>query len=411
MNILYIACSCSPIYGSEDAIGWNIPLIAENRNNKVTVIVRSGLKHDIKLWIKNHPDEKFPNYYFIETSSFLDKIAKGPFYTMRLYEFSFRALKLAKRLNKIEPFDIIHQITPVEFRSIGDYGKISNAKYIIGPIAGGQKINKLLWNYVDKKNIEKLRVLINEITIKNPLYKKKIKKANCVLFANRETLDYFCQNSLATGREIVIPEIGVKNQYNRQNCNKTNEQIIFLMVGRLISIKGFDIVLDSLEYIKNKNFKIRICGDGELYNHFLDKIKNKNLSENVELLGFIDYLKMEQEYKTATALIMPSLREATGTVLIEAMQHGIPVITFEQFGAKLIIDDESGWCISIEDSQKKCVEQVASIMEKIINNPKIAMEKGRKAMKKISDFTWEKKYDLYEKLYKQLLNGKASKKD
>lgn len=407
MNILYIAYSCSPDYGSEDAIGWNVPLVAKKRGHQVAVIVRSGLKQSIELWIKNHPEEIFPDFYYIETSFVLDKIAQGSLYTMRLYEFATRALRLAEKLNEETPFDIIHQITPVEFRSIGDYGKIINAKYVIGPIGGGEKINPLLSNYAYKKTVERLRTIINEITIRNPVYRRKIKRADGVLFANRETREYLCEHSLAIGNEILIPEIGVKTQSMQDDITETDvieksAQIIFLMVGRLVPRKGFDIVLDALKYIKRQDYKIRICGEGELYNSLLKRIKAENLEKNVELVGFVDYHEMNQEYKKATALIMPSLREATGTVTVEAMQHGIPVITFAQFGAQLIIDDESGWCVPIEDSEQKCIRKIASVMEYVMDHPEVANAKGEKAAKKILEFTWEKKFNLYESVYTQL---------
>lgn len=195
MNILYIACSCSPDYGSEDAIGWNIPLESVRKGNSVTVIVRSGLKKSIMGWIEKHPNDVFPEFYFIETSLLLDKIAKRSLYTLRLYEFASKALRLAEELNRKKKYDIIHQITPVEFRSIGNYGKIPNVKFVVGPIAGGQKIKPALWNYVYNRKIEQLRILVNNITILNPSYRRKIKKADAILFANEETRDYFKKQS------------------------------------------------------------------------------------------------------------------------------------------------------------------------------------------------------------------------
>lgn len=405
MNILYVAYSCSPDYGSEDAIGWNIPLEAIKKGNDVTVIVRSGEKSSIMEWIKDHPNEKFPKFYFIETNKLLTKIAKGPLYTLRLYDFAFRTLNLLKKLNKEKKFDIIHQITPVEFRSIGNYGKIPNIKYVVGPIAGGQKINPILWKYVYKKDMEKLRVLINNFIIKTSFYKRKLKCIDTILFANEETRDYFKEHGLALGNEITIPEIGVKNlRQSRENyIYKKNKIPVFLMVGRLISIKGFDIVLDSLKYLKNKDFKIRICGEGKLYRNFQKKIKDRKLSEIVELVGFVDYHRMEKEYRNASVLIMPSLREATGTVLIEAMSHGVPVITFDQFGAHLIIDEQSGWLIPVNDTLNKCIIKLADIMEEVINNPKEAEIKGACAAEKILKYTWEEKFNLYENIYINLI--------
>ena len=100
---------------------------------------------------------------------------------------------------------------------------------------------------------------------------------------------------------------------------------------------------------------------------------------------------------------MPSLREATGTVLVEAMLYGVPVITFDQFGAHLIIDEKSGWKISLKNTIDECVLELAKIMEEIIDNPKKAEEKGKFAIEKILDYTWEKKFNLYEAVYRKLI--------
>lgn len=410
LNILYIACSCSPDYGSEDTIGWNIPLEAANRGNSVSVIVRGGLKESILGWIENHPNDIFPEFYFIETSRFLDIIARGPFYTLRLYEFASKALKLANNLNKGKKFDIVHQITPVEFRSVGNYGKISNAKFVLGPIAGGQKIKPALWSYVYNKRVENFRILINDMIITNPLYRRKIKRVKAILFANEETKNYFLMNNLATGEEICIPEIGVLEKKEmeqlKQKDNVKKKKIIFLMAGRLIQIKGFDIVLDAMKYLKEYDFKIRICGKGELYSKLEKRINDEELSDRVELVGFVDYHKMQEEYMDATALIMPSLREATGTVLVEAMLHAVPVITFDQFGAHLLIDEESGWRITVRETKEECVLEIANVMKKVIANPKIAKVKGGYAKKRILSYAWTKKYDIYESVYKHVIENR-----
>lgn len=40
---------------------------------------------------------------------------------------------------------------------------------------------------------------------------------------------------------------------------------------------------------------------------------------------------------------MPSIRETTGTVLLEAMSKGIPVITINKFGGATLFDENTGW--------------------------------------------------------------------
>ena len=54
MNVLYIAYSCSPYSGSEDKIGWKVPLYAA-KNNRVFVITKVEQRHDIQRYMReNH---------------------------------------------------------------------------------------------------------------------------------------------------------------------------------------------------------------------------------------------------------------------------------------------------------------------------------------------------------------------
>ena len=43
----------------------------------------------------------------------------------------------------------------------------------------------------------------------------------------------------------------------------------------------------------------------------------------------------------ADFFVMPSVREATGVVLAEAMQNGLGVVTFNQAGATIALNDKS----------------------------------------------------------------------
>ena len=61
------------------------------------------------------------------------KLYKGFLFSGRLNIWQRRAFRVVKNICKEEQVDLIHQITPVEFRSIGSYGKIQNVKpYTIG---------------------------------------------------------------------------------------------------------------------------------------------------------------------------------------------------------------------------------------------------------------------------------------
>ena len=53
MNILYIAYFCSPYWGSEDRIGWRIPLESA-KSNCVYVITRIEERRSIEQYTLRH---------------------------------------------------------------------------------------------------------------------------------------------------------------------------------------------------------------------------------------------------------------------------------------------------------------------------------------------------------------------
>lgn len=58
---------------------------------------------------------------------------------------------------------MIHQITPVEFRSLGNYGKIPNIRFVCGPLGGGEFLPDGLLEYVKgHKLIEYIRTVANK---------------------------------------------------------------------------------------------------------------------------------------------------------------------------------------------------------------------------------------------------------
>ena len=54
MNILYIAYSCLPDSGSENKIGWNIP-IESSKSNNVFVVTKEEHREAIEAYLKKHP--------------------------------------------------------------------------------------------------------------------------------------------------------------------------------------------------------------------------------------------------------------------------------------------------------------------------------------------------------------------
>lgn len=177
-----------------------------------------------------------------------------------------------------------------------------------------------------------------------------------------------------------------------------------MVAGRLIYRKGLDLLLDSIEKIPSEmEFECRIVGNGPEYNFLETRCqKSSLLKKHITLVGKIDYEKMEIEYQNADVLIMPSIRETTGSVILEAMSRGVPVITIDSFGAKLIVDNTNGWLYSGKN-KSDYIENLAGMMCECIRDPELVAEKSKNALIAAENNTWSKKAIAYDYIYNEVV--------
>ena len=119
-------------------------------------------------------------------------------------------------------------------------------------------------------------------------------------------------------------------------------------------------------------------------------------------MGSIPYMEMEKEYAGADVFIMPSIRETTGTVLLEAMSKGIPVITINKFGGATLFDKNTGWLYE-GNTKKEYIENLKKAILECIANPGEVTRRGKNARKKAEKYTWQEKNEKYQAIYEELL--------
>lgn len=108
----------------------------------------------------------------------------------------------------------------------------------------------------------------------------------------------------------------------------------FIMVGRLVSYKRFDLAIKTF----NQNgLQLKIIGTGPELNK-LKKMANKN----IEFLGLVSDEKLAELYSNAQACIFPQ-EEDFGIVPLESMASGRPVIAYRSGGAEeTIFENKTG---------------------------------------------------------------------
>jgi len=108
----------------------------------------------------------------------------------------------------------------------------------------------------------------------------------------------------------------------------------FLMVGRLVTYKKFDMVINVFN---NLGWPLKVVGTGVDF----DRLK-KMAGPTIEFVGQVDDVALAGLYTHARALIFPQ-EEDFGIVPLEAMASGRPVIAYAGGGAlETVIDGKTG---------------------------------------------------------------------
>ena len=412
MKILYDCFSCSPYYGSDEGIGWLWPYYMRN-HHEVWALVRKDRKADIDRYCReNHisgihfiyadvPD--WMNFYYKNK-------AKGKNGTLDFlaYQFlwQFAAYLAARKIHKKEKFDLVHHVGTNDFRFLGLLAHLK-IPYIIGPIGGAQEVPGALVSYVQAhKKTEKLRSILNRVLTSSLEYRYSLNHAWKVYVSNEETRQYVARKMKNPSRCEILTEVGVGDcDVCKQKKDSLEFQgMTFLWAGRMEYRKGLEFLFDVLDRLPLEMvWQLILCGDGSEKERYMQLVREKKYSDRVIFKGKIPYEELQNLYEQSDVFVFPSLRETTGTVIVEAMAHGVPVIAIDQGGARYVLQQNAGMLISGR-SKEDMIDNFANAMLACMQNKKKTETMGRNAQLRISSYyLWNKKIEYMLEQYKEML--------
>ncbi len=130
------------------------------------------------------------------------------------------------------------------------------------------------------------------------------------------------------------------------------ETNIVISAGRIAPVKRYDVLIDIWELVhkQNKTLQLHIygSGDAQYIEGLQQKIKNKQLTESVFLMGATD--QIQNKMLGSSLFVMTSDNECFPLVLLEAQACGLPIIAFDcPHGPGNIISNKNGVLIKLQD--------------------------------------------------------------
>jgi glycosyltransferase involved in cell wall biosynthesis len=161
-----------------------------------------------------------------------------------------------------------------------------------------------------------------------------------------------------------------------------------LMVGRLIWQKGVREYLEVAALVRDKHPRARFRLAGEWDATHPDAVPAAVVHEAVqrgliEFLGFVT--KIEAELARASVVVLPSYREGTPRVILEASASGAAVVAFDVPGCReAVVHGETGFLVPFRDAGA-----LADAVSRLLGDDELRARMGRAGRRMV-----EERFDL-----------------
>lgn len=170
-------------------------------------------------------------------------------------------------------------------------------------------------------------------------------------------------------------------------------------VGWLLPIKGPAYLLKAMAHIwcDHPNVSLVMVGKGELDVDLRTQALKMNANGRVKFLGWRE--DIHEIMPLFDLLVLPSLNEGMGRVLVEAMAAGKPVVASEVGGIPdLVKHGETGYLVRPADEKA-----LANGIKKLLNDPPRAKQMGRRGKEYCKQFSLEAMIEKLDGLYSSLI--------
>ena len=182
---------------------------------------------------------------------------------------------------------------------------------------------------------------------------------------------------------------------------------VVLTLGRMVSKKGFDILLEAIPEIlaTSPRTHVIMAGGGDL----LDMLRRQTAqwSDRVHLPGIVLRDTLPDLFRAADLFVLPAVHDSKGNVdglpnvILEAMASGLPVVASNISGIPLAIDDGVEGLLVPERNSKR----LATALTQLLGDPDLRTEMGRAARARVErSLTWTAVAARYHEAYESALS-------
>jgi glycosyltransferase involved in cell wall biosynthesis len=203
---------------------------------------------------------------------------------------------------------------------------------------------------------------------------------------------------LDNSRIRVVPH-GVRQPMTGPGSQREN---LVLFVGALQTRKNVIRLIEAFEKLSGDKdpWRLVLAGapSGYQADRILERIGKSTCRDRVEIAGYVSLSELESLYSRASIFALPSLDEGFGIPVLEAMAHGVPVVTSNR-SALVEVAGDAALLVDPYD-----VEELGCALERLMNDLELRAKLSNLGRARAKHYTWERAVKATYTIYRELVS-------
>lgn len=419
MNILVHTWWFSKYKGSEFAVAYNLCTELSKRHHLYVLVESCSYGwNDLSEFDSGGGYQELDNVDFITVpyaNCFLEHFCKGVLSYFLFKAWERGVYRYIKKSGLMEKIDLIHYAAPVGYREPGFLHKFGKP-YVWGPFGGMYRIpQEFLDAYPAKaRGLGKIKNILNFLQFHSRRIKKVFRRSE-VLIACTKTQQRMVNCLLNMDSCRYLPENGIdyeKQQHIDDECinQKCNAKMVnIIWIGRNDTNKNARLLVSALQKCRAKNFSCTFVGEGcSGLKPFFEK--DCELLSRIKCIEKIPREKVLELYKDAHLMAITSSMEANTTVLFEAMENCVPIITVDHCGmADVVKDGVTGIKVKVQ-AFEKMADDFARKIDEVCSCPETLLGFAKNIKLNSYEYSQEYRMDFFDKCYSEAIQKYKERK-
>lgn len=407
MKVLILAFCCEPGQGSEAGTAWQWA-------------TRLSVEHDVM--VITHPVGRtsiereqatgaYPNlrFSYVRLPSLLDPFRNGE----RAIRFKYVLWQLvawfmALGVRQSRGFDLVHHVSWGTLTG-PTLGWALGRPFVWGPIGGGQQAPRELRQYLGRSaRFEYLRNLRVKLARYMPWIRFAASRSAAILATNIETMDFLrsmdCGPRLHFMLDSAIDPDWAPEQFP---ARAVHSPPIVIWTGRLEPHKAPQLAIQAFAIArKSVKAKLWFFGSGPLLKSCQDLAEELEVAEDVQFFGKVPHSAIPARLSESDVFLFTSIRDSFGPSVLEAMALGLPVVTLDHQGMRMM-PDSAVRKVSVTDSTATATALGKELVE-LLESEELRGRMGRAAYEYVRrEHLWTNRLEVITRLYQEIMDRRT----